>query len=70
MPKMKTNKSVAKRFHVTKGGKGKILVGQIGVRHGKTLLRRKVIRRKTSMVEVPKGFVKHIRKFMPYGGKK
>lgn len=66
---MKTNKSVLKRFHATKGGKGKLMSLQIGVRHGRTALRRKTIRHKTSTVDVPKGVIKHIKKFLPYGAK-
>ncbi len=69
MPKMKTNKSVLKRFHATKGGSGKLMGLQIGVRHGRTGLRRKSIRAKTKMVDVPKGFLKHIKNFLPYGVK-
>lgn len=66
---MKTNKSVLKRFHATKGGKGKLMGLQIGVRHGRTNLRRKTIRSKTKAVDVPKGFIKHIKDFLPYGTK-
>ena len=66
---MKTNKSVQKRFKFTNNGKGKLLGGQIGVRHGRTKLSRKKIRAKMKMVEVPKGMAKHIKKFLPYGGK-
>ncbi|MCA9390063.1 50S ribosomal protein L35 [candidate division WWE3 bacterium] len=70
MPKMKTNKSIKKRFHITKNGKGKIMVGEIGIRHGRTKLRRKTIRRKLGLSEVTQATAAKVRKFLPYGGRK
>lgn len=65
MPKIKTNKSASKRFHVTGSGK---LVRTYG---GKSHLRRKkrssAKRMYAKMVEVSSHAVKRIKRLLPYG---
>ncbi len=65
MPKLKTKKPVAKRFKIT--GKGKIICYRSGGSH---LLAKKSSKRKRrikkSKVLKCKGFVKTIKKFLPY----
>jgi large subunit ribosomal protein L35 len=65
MPKLKTNKTAAKRFAVT--GSGKIM----RTRHGKSHLRRKkparVRREYDEMHPVSPGFAKKIKRLLPYG---
>ena len=65
MPKLKTRKSVAKRFRFTK--KGKIKKKQAGLRHilGKKSRKRKRKLRKTSYLS--KVEAKRIRTLLPYG---
>jgi ribosomal protein L35 len=70
MPKMKTKKAVQKRIHITKGGKGKLQVGSVGIQHGKTRLSRRTIRRKKGLSNLSSGKVKIVKRFLPYGGKK
>ena len=65
MPKMKTNRSAAKRFAFTK--KGKIKRRQSFARHlatGKTAKRKRQLRR-TALVD--KSDVGRIKKLVPYG---
>jgi large subunit ribosomal protein L35 len=65
MPKMKTHKSVARRFHIT--GTGKLM----RTKGGKSHLRRKkpmrVKRQYAEMQEVNKSDVKRIKRLLPYG---
>ena len=65
MPKLKTNKSVKKRFRVTKSGKFKRM--RAGKRH---LLVDKSAKRKRQLRGsqlVPKAMEKQIRRLLPYG---
>ena len=62
--KVKTNRSVAKRFKIS--GTGKILHKKSGKRH---LLVKKSRKRKRELgkyKEVSKGFYSHVRESMPY----
>ncbi len=64
MPKLKTNKSVQKRFRVTKSGKFK--KGRAGRRH---LLQTKASKRKRHLREkdlVSGSMEKQLRRLMPY----
>jgi len=65
MPKLKTNRSVAKRFRRNK--KGKIKMAKAGRRHilGKKTRKRKRKLRKTGYVS--KANAKQIRRLLPYG---
>jgi large subunit ribosomal protein L35 len=65
MPKLKTNKSAAKRFKVT--GTGKVKRMKEGARH---ILTKKSSKRKRGLrtpTTVDKTFQKKIRDLMPYG---
>lgn len=68
MPKLKTHKGAAKRFHIT--GSGKLL----RTKGGKSHLRRKKPRRTRGlfdeMVSVSTGDARRIRKCLPYGAKR
>ena len=64
MPKLKTRKSVAKRYKITK--KKKVLRSKAGKRHllsGKTTKRKRNLRRKTVLSDADK---KVIKKALPY----
>ncbi len=64
MPKMKTNKSAAKRFKVT--GKGRIMRRKAGKSH---LLEEKTAKRKRRLrkpAELPKEELKRVRRMLPY----
>lgn len=67
MPKQKTHKSTAKRFRLTKGGKGKLVRTKMGKSH---LRRRKSARTKRlfdEMLEVNStGTQKRVRRLAPY----
>lgn len=63
---MKTNKSIKKRVHFTKGGKGKAMMQHVGVRHGKTKLSSKTKRRKRLNKELPKAISKKLKTILPY----
>ncbi|OIN97398.1 MAG: 50S ribosomal protein L35 [Deltaproteobacteria bacterium CG1_02_45_11] len=65
MPKLKTNKSVKKRYRITK--KGKILRHHAGKGHlltGKSKKRKRALRR-AALVDSTE--VKDIRRLLPYG---
>ena len=65
MPKLKTHKGAAKRFHVT--GSGKIMRSKIGKSH---LRRKKPARTKRlyhKMLPLHASDVRRIRKLIPYG---
>jgi large subunit ribosomal protein L35 len=67
MPKLKTHKSAAKRFHIT--GSGKIMRSKQGTSH---LRRNKAKRSKglfDEMVPVNPADVRRIKKSLPYGAK-
>ncbi len=64
MPKMKSNKSAAKRFKVT--GKGRIMRRKAGKSH---LLEEKPAKRKRRLrksAELPKEELKRVRRMLPY----
>lgn len=65
MPKMKTHKSTANRFHIT--GTGKLL----RTKHGKSHLRRnrsaRASRQYAEMLSVARADRERIRKLLPYG---
>ncbi len=64
MPKMKTNRSAAKRFKVT--GKGRIMRRKAGKSH---LLEEKPAKRKRRLrnsAELPKEELKRVRRMLPY----
>ncbi len=66
MPKLKTRKSVAKRYKITK--KKKVLRSKAGKRHllsCKTTKRKRNLRRKTLLSDADK---KVIKRAMPYSG--
>jgi len=70
VPKIKTHKSTSKRFHISKGGKGKLMK----TKQGKSHLRRKKTRRLKAQlsrmhVVVNKGIKRRISKLAPYLGK-
>jgi large subunit ribosomal protein L35 len=62
--KVKTRKSILKRFKITKSGK--ILRRQTGQNHFRAKKSSKVIRRKRKLVEVSKPEAKIIKKFLTY----
>ena len=65
MPKLKTHKGAAKRFHVT--GRGRIMRGKVGKSH---LRRRKPARTKRlykGMLPLHRSDVARIEKLIPYG---
>ena len=64
MPKIKTNRSAAKRFKVT--GRGKIKRRRSGLRHINTHMTRKRKRLLGKSTLVPKGFEDAIRRLIPY----
>jgi large subunit ribosomal protein L35 len=62
MPKMKTNKSVAKRLKVT--GSGKIKRYSPGAGHLKSRKTPKQLRRFRKLKDMPKAFAKHAKRMM------
>ena len=67
MPKLKTQKSVAKRFKVTGGKKKKILRRTAGQDHFNAREPGKVTRNKKRDRAVSKADEKNIDRFIPYG---
>ena len=65
MPKLKTNKSAAKRFKLTKSGK--IKVRKAGRRHLLGLKTRKRKRKLRRPGYISKADAKRIRRLLPYG---
>lgn len=70
MPKIKTHKSTSKRFHISRGGKGKLMQ----TKQGKSHFRRKKSRRlKTQLSKMHvvenKGIQRRVSKLAPYLGK-
>lgn len=65
MPKLKTRKSVAKRFKITKSGKIKrTQAGRSHILTKKSRKRKRQLRHKTLVVS---GFLRKIKKQIPYG---
>lgn len=64
MPKLKTKKSVAKRFKVT--ASGKIMRRPSGVSHFNAKLSGKQRRRKRKLIPVSKAEMKTIKRLLPY----
>ena len=67
MPKLKTHKATAKRFRLTKGGKGKLM----RTKQGKSHLRRKksvTTKRQYSKMHAVEsgGVLRRVRKLAPY----
>ena len=62
MPKMKTNKSVAKRVRVT--ARGKLLRNKAGAGHLKSRKSPKRLRGLRKVTSVPKAFAKHARRLL------
>ena len=66
MPKMKTSKTIKKRFRVTK--KGKVLANKTLRRHMMTDRSPKKKRQLRRGLRVPKMHVESVRMRLPYGG--
>jgi len=65
MPKLKTRKSVAKRFKITKSGKAmRMKAGRSHILTKKSRKRKRHLRRKAL---VSKSFLSKIKKQLPYG---
>jgi large subunit ribosomal protein L35 len=64
MPKMKTNKTAAKRFKVT--GSGRVRRPKAGGNHGLINKNRKRLRRLRNNDMVPKTLQRKIRRLLPY----
>ncbi|MBN2002950.1 MAG: 50S ribosomal protein L35 [Anaerolineae bacterium] len=67
MPKLKTHKPASKRFHVTQGGKGKLMRTKLGKSH----FRRRKSRRVRGMLDEMfvvehKGTIRRIKRLAPY----
>ena len=62
MPKMKTNKAVAKRVKVT--ARGKLMRHRPGAGHLKSRKSPKRLRRMRSRAAIPAGFAKHVRNLL------
>jgi large subunit ribosomal protein L35 len=62
MPKMKTNKSIAKRVKVT--ARGKLLRHRAGAGHLKSRKSPRRIRRFRKVTSVSRGFARHVRKML------
>ena len=65
MPKLKTKSSVKKRFKLT--ATGKVIMGQMGKRHGMIKRTNKMIRNARGTTIMHKASAGIIRHFMPYG---
>ena len=64
MPKLKTRKSITKRFKITK--KGKILRRPIGQDHLRAKKKGKKIRQSRKMIKVSKDELKKIKRLIQY----
>ena len=67
MPKLKTHKTAAKRFHVT--GSGKIMRARQGSSHLRRNKAKRVKRQYYEMVTLSPADEKRIGKLIPYGAK-
>ena len=65
MPKMKTNKSASKRFHIT--GSGKVMRTRGGSSHLRRNKRPSVTRLYAQMTAVHGKDVKKVKRLLPYG---
>jgi large subunit ribosomal protein L35 len=65
MPKMKTNKSAAKRFRIS--GKGRVRRSKAGGNHLMQEKSRKRLRRLRKNDMVDKALERHIKRLIPYG---
>lgn len=65
MPKLKTKSSVKKRFKLT--ASGKVIMGQMGKRHGMIKRTNKMIRNARGTTIMSEVGARIIRSFMPYG---
>ncbi len=65
MPKLKTNKSASKRFHIT--GSGKIMRTRGGSSHLRRNKRSSVKRLYSQMTPVNARDVKKVKRLLPYG---
>jgi len=65
MPKMKTNKTAAKRFRVS--GKGRVRRPKQGGNHGMVNKSRKRVRRLRDNDMVPDTLERKIKRLLPYG---
>ena len=65
MPKLKTKSSVKKRFKLT--ASGKVIMGQMGKRHGMIKRTNKMIRNARGTAIMSEVGARIIRSFMPYG---
>jgi large subunit ribosomal protein L35 len=65
MPKLKTKSSVKKRFKLT--ATGKVIMGQMGKRHGMIKRTNKMIRNARGTAIMSEASARMIRRFMPYG---
>ncbi|GAO97851.1 50S ribosomal protein L35 [Caedimonas varicaedens] len=65
MPKLKTKSSVKKRFKLT--ATGKVIMGQMGKRHGMIKRTNKMIRNARGTAIMSESSARMIRSFMPYG---
>ena len=67
MPKLKTHKSAAKRFHIT--ATGKIMRSKQGTSHLRRNKAKRVKRLFAEMVQISPADVKRIKMSLPYGAK-
>lgn len=65
MPKMKTNKTASKRFHIT--GSGKVMRTKGGKSHLRRRKAARVTRQYDEMLAVSKSDSKRIKRLLPYG---
>ena len=65
MPKMKTNKTASKRFHIT--GSGKVMRSRGGKSHLRRNKRPAVTRAYAEMTAVDGADVKKVKRLLPYG---
>jgi large subunit ribosomal protein L35 len=67
MPKIKTHKSTAKRFRLSKGGKGKLMRTKLGKSHFRRRKSKRVKRMLDEMHEVTNaGLKKRVMRLAPY----
>lgn len=67
MPKIKTHKSTSKRFRLTKGGKGKLMMPKIGKSHRRRMKTPRVKRMFDEMQVIEaKGLDQRVRRLAPY----
>lgn len=64
MPKLKTKSGAKKRFKVT--GRGKVMCGQAGKRHGMIKRSKKFIRNARGMSVLSDADAKVVKQFIPY----